>query len=247
MTATTFTPANLQANAAIAHAKGAGGAAATSTQASPTDAADPAAESAASSFGALFQQLMNKTLPPGSALNLLDNATDLTEKVGAGETAEELDALLPFLEAMGLAQSLTPEAAPITPAVTTLPAITAGEDAIEFGNQPLAELTSEIDAPLGQAKNAQGIGGIGIGLGEKGEEAASGREFAAKLTAAIDSNKQPGQPTGTSNVVQQVICHRKPVQCTRDHDRQPTRWRGRLGRGSRSAHRLDGQSFRRPG
>jgi flagellar hook-length control protein FliK len=203
MTATTFTPANLQANAAIAQPKGS-----SAQGVSSTDAADPGnAEAAESSFGALFQQLMDKQLPPGIKAGLLDVATEHNEKVGAGETAGELDALLPFLEAMGLAQSLTPEAAPITPAITNMPAITAGKDAIELSNKSLAGLTGEVDAPLGQAKNSQGGGG---GLGESGDEAGNGREFAAKLTATIDSNKQSGQPTGMSNVFQQVIATASP-------------------------------------
>ncbi|MDP1527308.1 MAG: flagellar hook-length control protein FliK [Rhodocyclaceae bacterium] len=197
MTATTFTPANLQANAAIAQTKGS-----SAQGASSTDAADPgSAGAAANSFGALFQQLMGKQPPPGIKTGLLDAATELTQKVGAGETAGELDALLPFMEAMGLAQSLTPEAAPI------MPAITAGEDAIEFGNKPLAGLRGEIEPPLGQAKTSRGIG---VGLGEGKDEVGSGREFAAKLTAAIDSNKQSGQPTNMSNVVQQVIATASP-------------------------------------
>jgi len=204
MTATTFTPANLQANAAIAQPKGS-----SAQGVSPTDAADPGnAEAAVSSFGALFQQLMGKQLPSGIKADLLDVATEHNEKVGAGETPGELDALLPFLEAMGLAQSLTPEAAPITPGVTTIPAITAGEGALEFTNQPLAKLRSDIDAPLGQAKNAQGVG---VGLGEGGDETAGGREFAAKLTATIDGNKQPGQPTGMSNVFPQVSATASPA------------------------------------
>ncbi len=199
MTATTFTPANLQATSAIAPAKGS-----SAQGASPTDMTDPAnATAAASSFGALFQQLMGKQPAPEIMSGLLDAATGLNEKVGAGGTAGELDALLPFLEAMGLAQSLTPEAAAITPAVTSMPAITAGEESIEFGTQP-----SEIALPLGQSKNTQGNG---TGLGEGGDEPASGREFAAKLTAAIDSNKQSGQPTGMSNVVQQVIATASPA------------------------------------
>lgn len=201
MTATTFTPANFQANAAIAHPKGASNA---NAQGSPADAAGPAAESPVTSFGNLFQKLMNKSQQSDSKLSLIETTAG---NVGADETAEELDALLPFLEAMGLAQSLTPEAAPITPAVTAMPAITAGENAVEFGDQSLTGLMSEIDAPLGQAKDVQGIG---LGLSESGDETSNGHEFAAKLTAAIDNNKQSGQPSGMSNVVQQVIATASP-------------------------------------
>ncbi|GAB1394018.1 hypothetical protein MASR1M60_21820 [Rhodocyclaceae bacterium] len=212
MTATTLTPANFLANAAIAHAKSgssantgnaasATGAAAAQGAGSPANAADPTAASPAASFGALFQQLMNKTLPPGTDLSLLDGTNDLAEKVGAGETAEELDALLPFLEAMGLAQSLTPEAAPVTPAVTSMPAITAGEDAVDTGNAPLAGMTDDTATSLVPAKDAQDMGM----LGEGSDESASGGEFAAKLTAAADSNKQNSQAGGISNVAQHGV------------------------------------------
>lgn len=204
MTATTFTPANLQANTPVTQTKGAGGSTGASGKGAPGDAADTTVESADSSFNALFQKLMNKTLSPGTDAGLLDSSADSTEKVGAGETAEELDALLPFLEAMGLTQPLAPETAAITPAVTAPPAITAGMEAPQAGNGSLLPMLPT-DSGTSSAENIGIIGSTPAGNGDPSIRDV-GEDFAAQLTTALDGSQQASLPEGnTTHIVQQVV------------------------------------------
>lgn len=213
MTATTFLPAKLQANATNTIVRGSGSAAGMNGQGSAADATDPTADSSPVSFGAVFQQLMGKILPPASDLSPLEATT---EKVDAGETAaEDLDALLPFLEAMGLAQPIAPEAVPITPAVTEHPAtfdqaaITAGKASIELDLKPTTAQAAETsEVMIGQPENTPELLAV---QGEQDKETTTGREFSAKLTTAIESNRQSGQLIGTTNVVHQSIATTSPT------------------------------------
>jgi flagellar hook-length control protein FliK len=176
-------------------------------------------------FAALFRNLLDKQMAveADAALPL-----SLTETEAAADTTtEDLDALLPFLDAMGLTQAdpmaagngmappaeATPEdIAANALAVTTppteadaMPAIPAGgavETDAALASIPAAkpDATSATPAVL-QAGNTDAAT----------KEASQGREFSTQLVAAIENSKEQAHtPGGTASAVHQVIAAAAP-------------------------------------
>lgn len=72
----------------------------------PGDIQDGDANMSSSSFSALFKQLLEKATPHDTTGKLLDVGVTEQEVVSDDETDDALNALLPFLEAIGLTQEL---------------------------------------------------------------------------------------------------------------------------------------------
>lgn len=177
-------------------------------------------------FAALFRNLIDKQMAVEADAALPLSLTDT--ETAADTTAEDLDALLPFLDAMGLTQaapvaagnSAVPPAetapediAANALAVATPPAETDAMPAIPAGD---AAETDAALASLPAAKSAAGPASAAVAL-QAGEansatkEAAQGREFSTQLVAAIESSKEQAHtPGGTASAVHQVIAAASP-------------------------------------
>lgn len=158
----------------------------------PADAGNPG------QFSALFQQLLGKQASVDAALVPVALPAGLPEGADPAEISQVLDALLPFLEAMGLNQDsqaaaetlvdatlvdtivdgapLAVLAAAHTPQSASIPAISAGREHPEnFGKGPSAGL-----ADLAARPEIVGISGRG---------SASASEFSSQLAAGGSGEK----------------------------------------------------------
>jgi len=187
---------------------------------------------AAEPFGALIQRLMvQQTIAATDAsLPLLSVATAPGSE--ADTTAEDLSALLPFLDAMGLTQAdATPppteslvEAAPADASL----AILAGPASIPVANSPaisaaatttdkrtMAQSVALPNLAPGQAKisadtTESALSAVSGDISQ-GKDLSAGREFSSQLVAAIaDSKEQAHTPGSTAAVVQQIIATASP-------------------------------------
>ncbi len=178
------------------------------------------------SFSTLFQQLIGKQALADSDVPILALPPNILDSELVA-TAEDLDVLLPFLEALGLAknetQTLTVEGqqtttaeptsdmaltalAAITPEVANTTAISAA-NATTTGNgsqsAPLASLpVSTEDASSTSMQNI-------LNNSAQAKETPAGREFAAQLVAAIEGSKEQA-PGNIANALQQVIASDSP-------------------------------------
>lgn len=175
----------------------------------PPGKGDAVAESAAvadsAPFAALIQQLMakqgggagdlNERLFPGGALGDQDSEAD--------PSAGDLDALLPFLEALGL----------IPPA--------PAENAVAAGNPAIPAAALPTQGTMGENVSVATLetGSTGIaaapekktGADVTGEAMLRGREFAAQLVETIATAQQdPHAPGNTAAAVQQAIASVAP-------------------------------------
>lgn len=179
-------------------------------------------------FAAVFRNLLDKQMAveADAALPL-----SLTETEAAADTTtEDLDALLPFLDAMGLTQAdpmaagngeappaeATPEdIAANALAVTTPPAEADAMPAIPAGGAVETDAAlASIPAAKADTAGATPAAPVALQAGEANsatKEAAQGREFSAQLVAAIENSKEQAHtPGGTASAVHQVIAAASP-------------------------------------
>jgi flagellar hook-length control protein FliK len=177
----------------------------------------------ANPFAALFQQLLGKhAATEQDPAALIAAAPVELQADPLLEAPADLNALLPFMEAMGLARSDAetdetdllanavtedptdiPLAAAVTPQVQTGPdsAISAGARGTGSAERVDVSLTQEsaLSNPASDTQN------------KPTKETAAGREFSAQLVAAVESSKEQPQAAGnTANAVQQVIAAASP-------------------------------------
>jgi len=181
------------------------------TLAVPPGKGDAAAESAAvadsAPFAALIQQLMAKQGGGVSDLNelLFPGNASTDQDSEAGPSAGDLNALLPFLEALGLIQP--------TPAEN---AVAAGNPAIPAAALPTPQGAAAESLP-GAALQA-GSAGIAAAVPEKKIDTDGtvdgmlrGQEFASQLVETIAAAKEePHAPGNTAAAIQQVIASVAP-------------------------------------
>lgn len=186
-----------------------------------SESGNSASGTAASPFATLFQQLLGNQAGAGvSATELMANPKELaTTGEESDEATGKLDALLPFLEAMGLAQpapateipaamqapqiseaalaEIIPTVAPVTPQVNG-PAISAEPNQLSPGK------TADAAQPLPFASETPAESVV-LPMASKPEtvqQAAEGQDFGAQLVSAIegqqkDFQQQPGYVTNT--------------------------------------------------
>lgn len=166
---------------------------------------DPVADDSASAgnapFAALIQQLMGKQGSSGAGLDqLLLSADAVAQDPELTEaTSDDLDALLPFLEAMGLIQPTPPENA----LAASNPAISAVAAQPNDGALEQSLVTASEDSSTASPLSTLGMA---AGAAAKTTEIARGQEFSEQLVAAIAASKEDPHAAGnTAAAVQQVI------------------------------------------
>lgn len=177
----------------------------------------------ANPFAALFQQLLGKhAATEQDPAALIAAAPVLAQETPLQETPADLNALLPFMEAMGLARNdaestveelpateLAEEATDILPAVAVTPQVQTGPDsAISAGLKEtgLSERAAVSMMPEPALSNASSDA-----QNKSTKEISAGRDFASQLGTAIEASKEQPQSAGnTSNAVQQVIAAASP-------------------------------------
>jgi len=165
---------------------------------------DPVADDSASAgnapFAALIQQLMGKQGSSGAGLDqLLLSADAVAQDPELTEAASDLDALLPFLEAMGLVQPTSPENA----LAASNPAISAVAAQPNDGALEQSLVTASEDS---SAASPLSTLGMAAGAAAKTTEIARGQQFSEQLVAAIAASKEDPHAAGnTAAAVQQVI------------------------------------------
>lgn len=171
---------------------------------------DAVAESVATAdsapFAALVQRLMAKQGAGASDLNelLFPGGASTDQDSEAGPSAGDLNALLPFLEALGLIQPPPAENA-----------VAAGNPAIPAAALPTRgaaeESMAEAALQTGSAGIAAAVPEKKIGADGTGEAMLRGQEFASQLVETIAAAKQdPHAPGNTAAAVQQVIASVAP-------------------------------------
>lgn len=186
----------------------------------PEGAASGAPGSGRGSFDALFRHLLVKQAAGGADVGELTLPSDdvvQESDTGSDIGVNDLAALLPFLEALGLTQATAgssaveslPEAdalavlaGPITPPAANIPAakdaaISAVATAI--GNDAAIDNTTDtsLNALSGDKSQAKDL--------------SAGREFSAQLVSAIAASKEQSHaPGSTAAAVQQVIASASP-------------------------------------
>jgi flagellar hook-length control protein FliK len=189
-------------------------------------------------FDALFRQLLVKQAATDADLSpTIETAAPALDVTAADTTADELSALLPFLDAMGLTQTdpattttanptaeslveasptevaMTVLAGPASVPVATHPAITAA--VITSGSRSTAQTTALPNFVPGKqdiAADATEASPIALsGDATKAKDLSAGREFSAQLVEAIAASKEPPHsPGSTATAVQQVITSALP-------------------------------------
>jgi flagellar hook-length control protein FliK len=190
---------------------------------------DPDLAAGLGPFAALFRNLLDRQAAGGADSELLLEIT-MTEATSATPTTEDLDALLPFLDAMGL----TREEAPLESEAST-PTTTAS------GDIPLDPLAAAIAPPPGTADAAEDADMAAISAATENtgarhratpavstetvarqatdampaidvraaptKDASAGREFSSQLVAAVESVKEQASntPGGIATAVHQAM------------------------------------------
>lgn len=181
-------------------------------------------------FAAHFQRLLGRQLSIEAAA---DQAPDAAAQVNA--PTDELAALLPFIEALGLTQTTAPQsaietqtegtqasssdaaidaasaalAAPAAIVVSASPAITAARPSEQGAAHGLAFNPPPAVVANEQAQTLPGAG-KDASSGESGELSA-GREFSSQLVAAVAASKEsPHAPGTTAAAVQNIIAQAAP-------------------------------------
>lgn len=183
---------------------------AATAQATVNGRGDPVTDGAGTAgnvpFAALFQQLMGKQGAGTADLNQLLLSAD----AAAGQDTEltaaagDLDALLPFLEAMGLILPTSPEnaMAASNPAISA--AMPIGDASPEHAFATAAGRTSD-STPVSDPLSA-----VTAAIGEA-EEISRGKAFSEQLVAAIATSKEDPHTAGsTAAAVQQIITSVSP-------------------------------------
>jgi len=185
-------------------------------------------------FAALFRNLLDRQATGGADADLLafEVATDTAATHAASAGTEDLDALLPFLDAMGMTRedaSRGDDAAPASTAATEAPL-----DPLAAAIAPAPAATDAADEASGPAISAAGTGVSARTLPAMEaenparqtpnaaaapdvrpspiKEASPGRDFASQIVAAIDNVKeQPSNaPGGIAAAVHQAMAASAP-------------------------------------
>jgi len=214
--ATPGTPLGL---AAIAARLSTGG---NTADAAATECADCAA------FATHFQRLLGQQLASEAESGLSASTTAAAQAALGEETTDELAALLPFIDALGLTQTTEAEAAdpgmaaamvPLAVPATvpsaipsapqgTAPAISAAQPSPQGQEQMHGLAFQTPDQPAAAATPA-----AAADTPATGEELPAGREFSAQLVSAITASKEQPQPIVTGSVAaaaHQVIANSSP-------------------------------------
>ncbi len=159
-------------------------------------------------FAAHFQHLLGKQLTVE-----LDVGQMPDPPAADNAPSDDLAALLPFIEALGLAQTTTPATAPASLPTASAP---LGAPAISAANpsaqgQAHGSLSNPQTRPVGAEKTAEALPNAIAGNGEPAKEASVGREFSAQLGAAIAASKEaPHAPGTTAAAVQNIVAQAAP-------------------------------------
>ncbi|MCX8018056.1 MAG: EAL domain-containing protein, partial [Rhodocyclaceae bacterium] len=185
--------------------------------AGPSDAASPAnGDGSPAAFASLFAQRIGQQAGMASDTALLATPAEPAGAQADLPTAATLEALLPFLEAMGLVKAgkeqgeahspeqadspILPEvlAAPVTPQIAPAPAIPAAA-------QDAADARAPLRADDGRS------GAMSLPGGQTNAAPSAGREFSAQLAAALEaSHDGPREPGSTAAAAQQLIATHSP-------------------------------------
>lgn len=171
-------------------------------------------------FAAIFQKLQGLQAVAQIKPELLALTEENATKADSEGTTVDLNALLPFLEAMGLTK-------PVGEKPDIAPQEEPNAEAVLATLSPPAITPTAVDPAISAAvKTAKGDNGtnpaiatIDMGAADKPAEAvktqaelSAGREFSAQLVAAIkDSKEQAHAPGDTADVVHQVITNASPA------------------------------------
>lgn len=155
-------------------------------------------------FAALYQQLLGKQAGLAISPDLLTLPTEAPNTDGGGEAVADLAAMLPFLEAMGLAQAASAPAeqqtagqapleiaaqaiaAAITPQVASQPAISAVKPEAAPDNRLIAE---ESIVPFTVEKPATAaIETVMPETHHQARDSSAGHEFSSQLATALAAN-----------------------------------------------------------
>lgn len=173
-------------------------------------------------FDALFRHLLVKqSALDAAALGELILPTDAAPENDADASADDLAALLPFLDAMGLTQTTAASApAETLPAAEDALAVLAGPITVPVASLPAAAKAAAISAVATALKDgsaadtadaALALHGASAGDAPQTRDLSAGREFSTQLVAAIAASKeQPQAPGNTAAAVQQVIASALP-------------------------------------
>lgn len=193
------------------------------------DSAASADSGGADAFAAIFQQLAGKqiaaAIKPGQILALAKDAG-----AEAPAVQDALAALMPFLDAMGLAGTTEPEQASAEQLAEAAAEAAAGDaqagvalagiapnvpvqagkepaiSAIDGGNRDQAQAVA-----LTQGQDAEETGRPEIASSGKQRPDKGGNEFSAQVVEAIQASKeQPRTPGSTAAALQQVIANQAP-------------------------------------
>jgi flagellar hook-length control protein FliK len=188
-------------------------------------------------FAAQFKELLGQQLKGAGMANPLSAVIDTAQAADA-DLGEDLAALLPFIEALGLTQTLptedalpgatiidaiqsqladaadAPLLAPLTPAV----AIPASSPAITAANAQAQALPQAANSPvqtslpaLVETGFAQAI--VAAATDTSPDALPAGRDFSAQLVAALATSKEaPQTPGNIAAVAQQIIAQGSPGQ-----------------------------------
>ncbi|MFN3883368.1 MAG: flagellar hook-length control protein FliK [Rhodocyclaceae bacterium] len=191
--------------------------------------ADGEAASAAS-FAAHFQRIAAKQVDIGLTTLSPEEPAESDESTG-----QDLMALLPILDTLGLAQPHSPASVPALPnaELHPLPSSTADSGAAALAapatppssaansaaaTDAPAAVTSPLQAELRDPAVSVTPDHLIPARTEAAHVPSTGREFASSLTSAITTSHETQSPINTAAVVQHVVTHQSPAQSSTAHE-----------------------------